>query len=142
MPAVAAAAGAVDAEFVLVDPDPRTLRRELPGNVRVVGRLPFDRALPHCAAVVHHGGAGTALGALRVGIPQLAVPGIGDRRPNADLLAARGAALAVPARRITAAHLDRLLTDPALATAAAQVRDEIAAMPTPDAVARQVAGVE
>jgi UDP:flavonoid glycosyltransferase YjiC (YdhE family) len=99
--------------------------------VRAVGWVPLAEALAGCAAIVHHGGTGTTLAALAAGVPQLVVPGPGDRRHNAEAVAARGAGLAVSPRRITADHLRRLLTDPALAEAAGQVRDEIAAMPAP-----------
>jgi UDP:flavonoid glycosyltransferase YjiC (YdhE family) len=40
------------------------------------------------AAVVHHGGAGTAIAALCAGVPQLVVNGTGDRCHNASLIAA------------------------------------------------------
>jgi UDP:flavonoid glycosyltransferase YjiC (YdhE family) len=132
MPAVVAVAARVDAEFVLVRPDRRVLRRgPLPDNVRTVDWIPINRALPSCAGVVHHGGAGSVLGALAAGVPQLVVPGPGDRRHNADLVAARGAGLAVAEPEITAATLDRLVTDIGLATAAGEVRREMAAMPPP-----------
>jgi UDP:flavonoid glycosyltransferase YjiC (YdhE family) len=116
----------VDAEFVLVrgrapaDPPP---------NVRVTGWIPVDRALRHAAAFVHHGGSGGMLQALAAGVPQLAVPGSADRRDNAELVARRGAGLAVGSRRITAAVLTRLVEDPALRLAAGAVAEEIAAMP-------------
>src|SRR4051794_24935152 len=128
MAAVLAAADRVDAEFVLVrGPN----RKALPANVRVTDWLPLVAALPLAAAFVHHGGAGGLLEALAAGVPQLAVPGAGDRRYNAELLARRGAGLAVPAKEIDPAVLTRLVTDEALRKAAAEVRDEIAAMPDP-----------
>jgi UDP:flavonoid glycosyltransferase YjiC (YdhE family) len=65
-------------------------------------------------------------------VPQLVVPGAGDRTHNARLVAARGVGLAVAAKDITAAELTRLITDAALASAAAEVRQEIAAMPPPE----------
>ncbi|WBB68195.1 nucleotide disphospho-sugar-binding domain-containing protein [Micromonospora sp. WMMD812] len=137
MPAVAAAAARVDAEFVLVRPDPRTARRPLPGNVRTVDWIPLHAALPASAALVHHGGAGSVYNALTAGVPQLATFGPGDRRQNAELVARRGAGLAVPPRDITAETLTRLVTDPALRAAAREVSREIAAMPPPaDLVAR------
>ncbi|MGN9907016.1 nucleotide disphospho-sugar-binding domain-containing protein [Phytohabitans sp. LJ34] len=125
--AIAAASG-VDAEVVLVRPD---ATRDLPPNVRAVGWTPFAEALPTCAGVVHHGGAGTLLAALAAGVPQIVVPGPGDRRRNAELVAARGAGLAVPVRQIDADVLRRLLTDAKLAAAAAEVRDEMAGLPHP-----------
>ncbi|GAA4605425.1 UDP:flavonoid glycosyltransferase YjiC (YdhE family) [Actinoplanes octamycinicus] len=130
-PAVIAAAAQVDAEFVLVRP---AVTGHLPANVRTVDRVPLDRVLPFAAAFVHHGGAGSVLGGLAVGVPQLATPGAGDRRYNAGLLARRGAGLAVEAKAIGAADLTTLLTDGALRTAAKEVAAEIAAMPAPATV--------
>ncbi|HEX8346096.1 MAG TPA: glycosyltransferase [Actinoplanes sp.] len=129
--AVVAAAAQVDAEFVLVRP---STTGGLPANVRTVDRVPLNRALAHAAAFVHHSGAGSVLGGLAAGVPQLTTPGAGDRRYNAGLLARRGAGLAVEAKAITAADLTRLLTDDALRTAAREVAAEIAAMPDPTAV--------
>ncbi|MET8373852.1 nucleotide disphospho-sugar-binding domain-containing protein, partial [Micromonospora profundi] len=139
MPAVVAAAADVDAEIVLVRPDARSAR-SLPGNVRVVDWIPLDEALPASAALVHHGGAGSALGALAAGLPQLATVGAGDRRHNAELVARRGAGLALRPRDITAPTLTRLLTDDGLRIAAGEVSREIAAMPPPsELVARLTA---
>lgn len=130
-PAVIAAAADVDADFVLVRP---STTKGLPPNVRAVGRVPLDRALPHAAAFVHHAGAGSVLGGLAAGLPQLTTPGAGDRRHNTELLAHRGAGLAVEAKAITAADLTRLLTDESLRAAAQEVAAEIAAMPAPATV--------
>lgn len=131
-PVLAAAAG-LDADVVLVRP-PETLT--VPASVRTTGWVPLAQMLPHATAVVHHGGAGTTLGALAAGVPQLIVPGPGDRRRNAELVAAAGAGLAVPARAITTAVLDRLVRDPALRAGALALSGEIAAMPSPAEVAR------
>ncbi|MER5335342.1 nucleotide disphospho-sugar-binding domain-containing protein [Micromonospora sp. NPDC002717] len=138
MPAVVAAADRVDAEFVLVRPDARLARRALPGNVRTVDWIPLAEALPASAALVHHGGAGSVFTALTAGVPQLATVGPGDRRHNAELVAARGAGIAVRARDITADTLTRLVGDPALRDAARQVSAEIAAMPGPAELVRRL----
>ncbi|PWU47852.1 glycosyltransferase [Micromonospora sp. S4605] len=131
MRAVVAAAPRVDAEFVLVRPDERLARAALPDNVRTVGWIPLPAALAAGAALVHHGGAGSVLGALAAGVPQLATVGPGDRRQNAELVAARGAGIAAASRDITPATLTRLVADAALRDAATQVSREIAAMPEP-----------
>lgn len=130
-PAVIAAAAGVDAEFVLVRP---ASERGLPPNVRAVGRVPLNEALPYAAGFVHHSGAGSVLGGLAAGVPQLTTTGAGDRRHNAELLARRGAGLAVEAKAITAADLTRLITDDKLRAAAGEVAAEIAAMPAPATV--------
>jgi UDP-N-acetylglucosamine:LPS N-acetylglucosamine transferase len=134
MQAVAKAAEHVDAEFVLVRPD----RSEgLPGNVRAVGWVPIPRVLPFCDGIVHHGGAGTLLGALAAGVPQLVEPGPGDRTVHANAVTRRGAGLAAGPREITPDLLTRLIEDSKLQRAAGEVRDEIAAMPGPSDLARQ-----
>ncbi|MFE9202325.1 nucleotide disphospho-sugar-binding domain-containing protein [Micromonospora sp. NPDC007230] len=131
MRAVVAAADRVDAEFVLVRPHGRLARSALPANVRTVDWIPLNAALPASAALVHHGGAGSVLGALVAGVPQLATTGAGDRRYNATLAADRGAGIAAPAGGITANTLTQLVTDAELSAAARQVSGEIAAMPPP-----------
>jgi UDP:flavonoid glycosyltransferase YjiC (YdhE family) len=132
MSAVVDVAAEVDAEFVVVRPEAKLIERpDLPPNVRLIDWLPIPQALPNCAAIVHHGGSGTVLATLAAGVPQLVVTGPGDRRHNAELVAARGAGLAASARQITAGLLRQLISDPKLAVAAGEVRDEIAAMPAP-----------
>ena len=115
----------------------------LPGNVRSVGWLPLDTLLPGCAAIVHHGGAGTAFTALAHGVPQLVLPRGADRPANAAVVAERGVGLVCPPAEITPDavrdRLVRLLDEPGFAKSAADVRDEIAAMPSPAAVAARVA---
>jgi UDP:flavonoid glycosyltransferase YjiC (YdhE family) len=88
--------------------------------------------LPFATAFIHHSGAGSVLGGLAAGLPQLCTTGAGDRRFNAGLLARRGAGLAVEAKAITPADLTRLLTDESLRTAAREVAAEIAEMPAPE----------
>jgi UDP:flavonoid glycosyltransferase YjiC (YdhE family) len=127
---VQAAAGA-DVDVVLVRPDRAVSRRPLPANVRTTDWLPFADVLPHVAGIVHHGGAGTTLTALAAGVPQIVVPGAGDRTTHARLIAARGAGLAVPLDRLSPASLEQLTGDPALRASAGEVSAEIAAMPHP-----------
>ncbi len=72
---------------------------------------------------------GSVFGAFAAGLPELVTPGPGDRKFNAEQVAARGAGLAVAAKRITAADLVRLIIDDGLT--AAEVRAEMNAMPAP-----------
>lgn len=129
---VGAATGAdLDVDVVLVRPDRSVTRRRLPPNVTTTDWPPFADVLPHVAGIVHHGGAGTLMGALAAGVAQVVVPGAGDRTVHARLVAARGAGLAVPPHEIEAETLVRLVSDPALRQASRAVAAEIAAMPTP-----------
>lgn len=131
MTTVAAAAEGTEWDVVLVRPDRWVTRRRLPPNVRTTDWLPFPEVFRAAAGVVHHGGAGTLLTALAAGLPQLVVRGAGDRRVNADLVAARGAGIAADLEEIRPPLLDRLVTDPGLRTAAREVAAEMAAMPSP-----------
>jgi UDP:flavonoid glycosyltransferase YjiC (YdhE family) len=47
---------------------------ELPPTALVIGHTPHGKLFPRCAAVVHHGGAGTTANAARSGVPQVLVP--------------------------------------------------------------------
>ncbi|ASR37717.1 hypothetical protein BAY61_24975 [Prauserella marina] len=141
MAAVAAAASEVPAEFVLVRPPKALARKPMPGNVRFVDWIPIPTVLGSCAAIVHHGGAGTLLTALAAGVPQLVEPGAGDRARHARLISARGAGLAAKSAEVTPGLLGELVADEAIASAAAEVRAEIAAMPSPEEVADRLAGL-
>ncbi|MFE6503091.1 nucleotide disphospho-sugar-binding domain-containing protein [Kitasatospora sp. NPDC057738] len=136
------AAADIDAEFVLAtgDLDLSTLDT-LPDNVRAYGWVPWRALLETCAAAIHHGGSSTALGALDAGIPQLVLPDGSDRFINADAVRDRGAGLRAAAEDIGPALLTRLLTDTELTRAAREVSAEIAAMPSPRAVAERLAGL-
>ena len=81
-------------------------RQGVPETVLMVGREPHNVLFPHCAAVLHHGGAGTADTCLRAGVPQILQPHFLDQFWYANRLARLGvAADALPARGLTAEHV-------------------------------------
>ncbi|OYN75031.1 glycosyltransferase [Mycolicibacterium sphagni] len=49
-------------------------------HVKVVNRMNYAAIFPTCRAIVHHGGAGTAAGALRAGVPTLILWSAPDRQ--------------------------------------------------------------
>jgi UDP-glucoronosyl and UDP-glucosyl transferase len=51
----------------------------VPSNTLLVGSVPHDWLFAHCAAVVHHGGAGTVAAGLLAGCPTTVVPFFGDQ---------------------------------------------------------------
>jgi hypothetical protein len=55
--------------------------REVPGNVRLAGFVPFDRLLPHASALVTNGGYGGVQTALFYGVP-LVVAGASEDKPE------------------------------------------------------------
>lgn len=130
---LAAAADAVDAEFVIGSGDPdRVPASELPPNLRIVGWIPLNALLPTCAAAIHHGGSGSALTCCALGIPQLALPeGLTDASAEAELLRLRGAAIVLEGDELDASVLRELLADRDLRRVAAELREEIAELPSP-----------
>ena len=77
----------------------------MPASVRIAPFLPQAAVLPHCRAVVSHAGAGTMLGALCHGLPQLCLPQGTDQPSNTAALLPTGAALALQPDEITAASV-------------------------------------
>jgi UDP:flavonoid glycosyltransferase YjiC (YdhE family) len=92
--------------------------------------------------VVSHAGAGTLLGALCHGLPQLCLPQGTDQPSNTAALLPTGAALALDPEEITADavadRLGRLLGEPSFTAAAGRLRAEIERMPAADTVFGQL----
>ncbi|HEV2582443.1 MAG TPA: nucleotide disphospho-sugar-binding domain-containing protein, partial [Ktedonobacteraceae bacterium] len=63
----------------------------LASNIHVERYVPQSLLLPHCAAVICHGGAGTTLSALALGLPLLILPQGADQYIIGDLVLAAGA---------------------------------------------------
>src|SRR5204862_3746612 len=114
--------------------DPEALGHQ-PGHVRVERYVPQSAVLEYCDLVVSHGGSGTALGALAVGLPQLCLPQGADQFLNAAAIASSGAGLSLSPSEVTAEAvrhgLERLLRDASFTIAAQRIADDIAAMPSP-----------
>lgn len=134
----------LDAQVVVatgrVDPDQLG---NLPGNVTARRWVPQAELWQHVDVVAHHGGSGTTLGALTVGVPQLILPQGADQFANADALSAAGAALRLLPEELSAdaiaEHTRQLLPRHGDHRAAARgIAEEIARMPAPNEVARRL----
>ncbi len=118
--------------------DPAALKRGSE-RVRVERFVDQARVVPLMDAVVHHGGSGTALAAMAAGLPQVVMPQGADQFENAELLTTTGAVRAfLPgmAPDVLARHVAEALTDNEMKASAVKLAEEIAAMPSPDDVAR------
>ena len=115
--------------------DPAALE-PIPANARVERYVPQSLLLPHCSAVVGHGGSGTMLAALAAGLPLLLVPQSADQFDNAAQATQVGAARTLMPDELTEeaarAALVSLLDDESYRDNALQVAAEIAAMPAPE----------
>jgi UDP:flavonoid glycosyltransferase YjiC (YdhE family) len=108
---------------------------ELPDNVHVERFVAQSAVLPLVDLIVHHGGTGTVLGALELGLPQLLLPQGADQFLNAEILTGAGAirVLRNDAQQDGAIGeaVQLLLGDCPERHAARHLRDEITAMPAP-----------
>jgi UDP:flavonoid glycosyltransferase YjiC (YdhE family) len=108
---------------VMITPFTQHLPQDLPADFHHTGYAPFNRLLPRCSAIIHHGGIGTIASALASGIPQVIVPGAFDQADNAARLQRLGAGLVLPSRSFTGkaavAVLRRLASDDFVAACAA-----------------------
>jgi UDP:flavonoid glycosyltransferase YjiC (YdhE family) len=105
----------------------------LPANVHVERWVAQASVMPHAAAMVAHGGAGTTLAALAAGVPLVLLPLSADQPINARRVAELGAGLALDGGRADvpklAQALARVLEEPAYGAAAGRVAAEVATLP-------------
>jgi UDP:flavonoid glycosyltransferase YjiC (YdhE family) len=98
---------------VLLTPHGEQVPQPLPVDVCHFSFVPHGRLLPRAAALVHHGGIGTAFQALAAGIPQLIVPMFLDQPDNGRRFTQLGVAETVGTGtyrpREVSRKLDRLL---------------------------------
>lgn len=119
------------------DRDPEELGRQ-PKGVRVERYVPQSLILPLCDAVVCHGGSGTVLAALALGLPLVLLPRGANQRWNAYRCAELGAGVVLRPEEVcagaVAAATRAVLGDPAYGRAARRIAEEVAAMPPPEAL--------
>jgi UDP:flavonoid glycosyltransferase YjiC (YdhE family) len=122
--------------------DDREALGQVPDGVRVVDDTPMNAILPACAAIVHHGGAGTMLTAAYYGVPQVIIAGFMDQPFNAARLAATGAGFHLTAADVDAADIKTAASaavfDEGPRDAARRLRAEILAQPAPAQVVRSL----
>lgn len=112
----------------------------LPPGVFVLEGAPHEWLYPRCAAVVHHGGAGTTAAALRAGVPAVVVPFHGDQPFWGSRVAASGLGPPpLPRKKLSVERLAHALT---LATTDAGMQERArglsARLATEDGVGRAV----
>jgi UDP:flavonoid glycosyltransferase YjiC (YdhE family) len=109
----------------------------LPGNVQAHDWVPWGDLLERADAVVAHGGAGSTLAALCLGVPMVVIPLGSDHFTNARMLESSGAAVVLDCDLLTAERVSEAVAvamGEAARSAAQQIATEIEAMPSPDAV--------
>ncbi len=108
----------------------------LASNTHVENYVPQSLLLPHCSAVICHGGAGTVLGSLARGLPLLILPQGADQYVIGDLVLSTGVGLLLAPPDVNPsavrANVLALLDEPAYRARARCLQSEIAAMPGPE----------
>ena len=110
----------------------------LASNTHVEDYVPQSLLLPHCSAVICHGGAGSTLSALAQGLPLLVLPQGADQYIIGDLVAAAGAGLLLAPPDVNPssvrASVLALLSEPDRWVGTRRLQRAIAAMPGPSEV--------
>jgi hypothetical protein len=109
------------------------LRYRLPASAMMRQTVDFTAVLPHCAAAIHHGGAGTTHALVTHAIPQIVVPHAGDQMQQALGVARTAIGMHIPPAEVTTERLttalEQLLSAEAPARAnARRLRAEFAAL--------------
>jgi UDP:flavonoid glycosyltransferase YjiC (YdhE family) len=132
--------GGLDIDVLITigfDNDPTSIGL-LASNVHVEPYVPQSLLLPYCSAVICHGGAGTTLSSLALGLPLLVLPQGADQYVIGDLVLASGAGLRLAPADVNPlsvrANVLALLDEPTWRAGACRLQREIAAMPCPEEV--------
>ncbi|KAA5539841.1 glycosyltransferase [Roseiconus nitratireducens] len=99
---------------------------ELPPGVRGLGYVPLSQLLPHCRAILHHGGIGTTSQSLRAGIPQIIRPMAFDQFDNAVRVERLGCGRTLRRDRDLGELLQQVLADSQIAVSAREVAGRFA----------------
>lgn len=102
---------------------------ELAPEILGIDEAPHAILFPQVAAVVHHGGAGTAGAALRAGVPQVVVAHLGDQFYHGQRVQRLGVGRCIPRRRLNesrlAAAIHEVLAEPGIKAKARDLADRM-----------------
>lgn len=99
------AAERIRSRAILLTKHSDQLPNALPRSMRRFEFVSLQLLLPHCAAIVHHGGIGTVAKALATGTPQLIIPHAWDQLDNAKRVERLGAGKRLKRRQATAPRI-------------------------------------
>jgi rhamnosyltransferase subunit B len=124
--------------IVLTRSDPTLLAAN--PRIRLRPFVPIHPLLPRCAAIVHHGGIGTAAVAFASGIPQVVTPFAHDQFDNAARIEKTGCGVRIdgpPNGRAIATALQHVTHDGAVSAKCVKARQRIVAAPDASVAAAQ-----
>lgn len=110
----------------------------VPDNTKVVDHVALLALMPSCAAIVHHGGAGTWATAAAYGVPQVALGWMWDAIYRAQRVEELGAGLHLHSEGLSVEvlrdKLVRVLEEPSFEVGARRLRRAVLAAPSPNEV--------
>jgi UDP:flavonoid glycosyltransferase YjiC (YdhE family) len=114
------------------DEQAEQLRKQLPRSGFAIGYMPYEEIFSHGLAIIHAGGMGATVTAMKAGKPQLFAPYAHDQHDNARRAARHGLGRILPRHKYKdhriVKNLRRLLQSPVIeqkvSTVAGQVRQE------------------
>lgn len=105
------ACAALGRRAVFLSPNGLEALQNLPPTMIHFPYVPLQRLLPRAAALVHHGGIGTAAQAMRAAVPQLMTPLFFDQFDNARITEQLGIGQSLPARDYNAPQAAQILEE-------------------------------
>ncbi len=87
----------------------RRWRDRLPPSAVVRAQVDFNAILPHTAAAIHHGGAGTTHALVTHAVPQIVVPHAADQMHQAQGVMRSGVGVHLPPRQVTPGRMEQAL---------------------------------
>jgi MGT family glycosyltransferase len=117
-----------------------------PDHIRIAQYIPQTLLLPHCAAMVFHGGYNSLVSALWHGLPVVVIPGgAGDNLPTGWRVAATGAGVLVegnpPQPEAVCAAVRVVLEEPQHRASARRLQGEMYALPGLGEAVRRLEGL-
>ncbi|QXV57007.1 glycosyltransferase [Amycolatopsis sp. TNS106] len=107
-----------------------------PEHIHLTRYLPQDEVLPYCDAALTHGGSGSLLGAIAHGLPMVLLPMGADQPHNGDRVTELGLGIVLDVVEATPDDIrdavTTVLREPSYREAAARLRDEVTAYPSPE----------
>lgn len=87
----------------------QAMQPRLPASAILRPRVNFGAVLPHVAAAIHHGGAGTTHALVTHAVPQIVVPHAADQMRQAQGVTRSGVGQYLPAKAVTIPRLVEML---------------------------------
>jgi rhamnosyltransferase subunit B len=80
-------------------------------DILAVSYVPYSQIFPHACAIVHQGGIGTTMQALRASRPTLIMPYSHDQPDNAARVARLGTSRTIPRKKYSASRINQVLRE-------------------------------